>query len=37
MATIKRFEEILSWQKARELNKKIGALIDGGDLREITN
>src|SRR4030095_1095000 len=30
MATIKRFEEILSWQKARELNKKIGELIDGG-------
>lgn len=30
MATIKRFEDIHSWQKARELNNKIGALIDGG-------
>jgi len=30
MATIKRFEEILSWQKARVLNEKIGTLIDKG-------
>lgn len=30
MATIKRFEEILSWQKARLLNEKIGILIDKG-------
>jgi four helix bundle protein len=30
MATIKRFEDILSWQKARILNEKIGALIDSG-------
>lgn len=30
MATIKRFEDILCWQKARELNKKIGAMIDAG-------
>jgi len=30
MATIKRFEDILSWQKARVLNEKIGALIDNG-------
>lgn len=28
MATFKRFEEIASWQKAQELNKKIGFLID---------
>jgi four helix bundle protein len=30
MATIKRFEDILCWQKARELNKKIGVMIDAG-------
>lgn len=30
VATIKRLEEIHSWQKARELNNKIGGLIDGG-------
>ena len=30
MATIKRFEEIISWQAARELNKMLGALIDTG-------
>lgn len=30
MATIKRFEEIVSWQKARELNKIIGEHIDQG-------
>ncbi len=29
MATITRFEEIISWQEARELNKTIGNLIDG--------
>src|SRR4051794_33567811 len=34
MATIKRFEEIFSWQRARELNKKIGALIDGGRFKK---
>ena len=28
MATIKRFEDIISWQKARELNKLLGKLID---------
>lgn len=28
MATIKRFEEIISWEEARELNKTIGNLID---------
>ena len=28
MATIKRFEEIISWQEARALNKTIGNLID---------
>ena len=30
MSTIKRFEEIKSWEKARELNKKVGKLIDSG-------
>ena len=30
MATIKRFEELVSWQKARELNKIIGEHIDQG-------
>ncbi|MBL7749238.1 MAG: four helix bundle protein [Chitinophagaceae bacterium] len=33
MATIKRFEEIISWQKARELNKIIGKHIDGGKFK----
>jgi len=28
MATIKKFEEIISWQKARELNKIVGEFID---------
>lgn len=30
MSTINRFEEILSWQEARALNKSIGNLIDTG-------
>ena len=30
MATILRFEEIISWQEARELNKSVGKLIDDG-------
>lgn len=30
MATIKKFEDILSWQKARVLNKMIGDIIDSG-------
>jgi four helix bundle protein len=33
MATIKRFEDILSWQKARELNKFIGDIIDKGKFK----
>ena len=33
MATIKRFEDILSWQKARILNDKIGLLIDNGSFK----
>ena len=33
MATIKRFEDILSWQKARELCKLIGDLIDNGEFK----
>jgi four helix bundle protein len=30
MATINRFEDILSWKEARTLNKTIGELIDKG-------
>src|SRR5215469_738739 len=30
MSTIKRFKDIISWQKARVLNDKIGSLIDKG-------
>ena len=30
MATFVRFEEIISWQEARKLNRVIGALIDEG-------
>ena len=28
MATISKFEEIISWQEARQLNKELGLLID---------
>lgn len=28
MATIKKFEDIVAWQKARELNQKVGCFID---------
>lgn len=30
MAKIEKFEDIISWQEARKLNKTIGALIDDG-------
>ena len=30
MATIERFEEIISWKEARVLNREIGELIDDG-------
>ncbi len=33
MAVIKRFEEILSWQKARELNNIVGEMIDTGKFK----
>ena len=33
MATIKRFEDILSWQKGRELNRIIGGYIDAGKFK----
>jgi len=33
MSTIKTFEDILSWQKARELNKIIGVIIDSGKFK----
>jgi len=34
MATIERFEQILSWQEARNLNKIIGNLIDTGRFKQ---
>ena len=30
MSTFKKFEEIHAWQKARDLNKKIGEFVDSG-------
>jgi len=33
MSTINRFEEIISWQEARSLNKYIGKLIDEGKFK----
>ena len=33
MATIKRFEEIISWQKARVLNNILGKYIDSGKFK----
>jgi four helix bundle protein len=33
MATIKRFEEIKAWQKARVLNGKVGEFIDKGQFK----
>lgn len=34
MASITKFEEIVSWQEARRLNKTIGDLIDGGRFKQ---
>ena len=34
MATIERFEDIISWQEARKFNLQIGALIDGGRFKQ---
>ncbi|MDP4265539.1 MAG: four helix bundle protein [Bacteroidota bacterium] len=34
MATIKKFEEIVSWQKSRELNKVLGKYIDAGKFKQ---
>jgi four helix bundle protein len=34
MATIKSFEDILAWQRARELNKVIGSYIDEGRFKK---
>ncbi len=34
MAIIKKFEDIVAWQAARELNNKIGAIIDAGKLKQ---
>jgi four helix bundle protein len=33
MATIKRFEEIKAWQKARVLNGRVGDVIDKGQFK----
>lgn len=33
MATIQRFEEIISWQEARKLNASVSKLIDSGRFR----
>ena len=34
MATIVRFEQIISWQEARVLNKKMAELIDSGRFKQ---
>jgi len=34
MATFKKFEEIMAWQKARVLNNRIGSMIDGGRFQQ---
>lgn len=34
MATIEKFEQIISWQEARELNKTVGKLIDSGRFKQ---
>jgi four helix bundle protein len=34
MAAIQKIEEIISWQEARELNKVVGKLIDGGRFKQ---
>ena len=36
MATIEKFEDIISWKEARTLNKVIGDLIDGGRFKTVT-
>lgn len=33
MATIEKFEDILSWKEARELNATLGKMIDDGRLK----
>jgi len=34
MATIEKFEQIISWQESREINKIIGNLIDSGRFKQ---
>ncbi|MEO5565034.1 MAG: four helix bundle protein [Chitinophagaceae bacterium] len=34
MATIERFEQIISWKEARDLNRMIGKLIDDGRFKQ---
>jgi hypothetical protein len=36
MSTFKRFEEIISWKEARELNKIIGKLVDDEKFKKST-
>ncbi len=33
MATIRRFEDIISWKEARELNRILGRVIDSGKFK----
>lgn len=33
MATIQKFEDIMSWKEARELNRLLGKIIDSGKLK----
>lgn len=33
MAPINRFEDIVSWKEARELNKLLGRIIDSGKMK----
>ena len=33
MATIKKFEDIISWKEARELNRLLARIIDSGKFR----
>ncbi|MBO9659014.1 MAG: four helix bundle protein [Chitinophagaceae bacterium] len=33
MATIKKFEDIISWKEARELNRLMGKIIDSGKFK----
>lgn len=34
MAMIQKFEDIISWKEARELNKLLGRMVDSGRLKK---